>query len=70
VKDATGHSESRGEPITVSDSPLIPDCHSGVRHADSESGESGFVLSSYPDGKPAPPNSRSVRWKPRPKRGD
>ena len=53
VKDSAGHSETRGEPITVSESPLlitavpeggtlIPDIENQV-----------FILTSYPDGKPA-----------------
>ncbi|HLK64500.1 MAG TPA: MG2 domain-containing protein [Bryobacteraceae bacterium] len=58
VKDTAGHSESRGEPITVSQSPilitavpeggtLIPDVENQV-----------FILTSYPDGKPAPAEVR------------
>ncbi|HEY6350145.1 MAG TPA: MG2 domain-containing protein [Candidatus Angelobacter sp.] len=53
VKDSAGHAETRGEPITVSESPLlitavpeggtlVPDLVNQV-----------FILASYPDGKPA-----------------
>jgi uncharacterized protein YfaS (alpha-2-macroglobulin family) len=53
VKDSAGHSESRGEPITVSDSPLlitaVPEGGTLVPHLENEV----FVLASYPDGTPA-----------------
>ena len=42
VKDSAGHAETRGEPITVSESPADPDRDSGGRHAGSEPGESGL----------------------------
>src|SRR5712671_4792170 len=53
VKDSAGHSETRGEPITVSESPLlitaIPEGGSLVPHLENQV----FVLVSYPDGSPA-----------------
>ena len=53
VKDSAGHSETRGEPITVSDSPLlitaIPEGGTLVPNLENEV----FVLTSYPDGTPA-----------------
>jgi uncharacterized protein YfaS (alpha-2-macroglobulin family) len=53
VKDRAGHSESRGEPITVTDSPLlitaIPESGALVPGLDNQV----FVLTSYPDGSPA-----------------
>jgi uncharacterized protein YfaS (alpha-2-macroglobulin family) len=53
VKDGAGHSETRGEPITVSDSPLIltaiPEGGTLVPGLDNQV----FVLASYPDGTPA-----------------
>ena len=53
VKDSAGHSESRGQPITVSESPLlitaIPEGGTLVPHLQNEV----FVLTSYPDGTPA-----------------
>ena len=53
VKDSAGHSETRGEPITVSESPLtitaVPE--SGVLIPNLEN--QVFILTSYADGKPA-----------------
>jgi hypothetical protein len=53
VKDRAGHSETRGEPITVSDSPLVitavPESGVLVPGLDNQV----FVLTSYPDGSPA-----------------
>jgi uncharacterized protein YfaS (alpha-2-macroglobulin family) len=53
VKDSAGHSETRGQPITVSESPLlitaIPEGGTLVPHLQNEV----FVLTSYPDGTPA-----------------
>jgi uncharacterized protein YfaS (alpha-2-macroglobulin family) len=53
VKDSAGHSETRGEPITVSQTPLlmtaIPEGGTLIPHLDNQV----FLLSSYPDGTPA-----------------
>lgn len=53
VKDSAGHPETRGEPITVSDSPLlitaIPEGGTLVPNLENEV----FILTSYPDGTPA-----------------
>jgi hypothetical protein len=53
VKDSAGHSESRGQPITVSDSPLlitaIPEGGTLVPNLQNQV----FILTSYPDGTPA-----------------
>jgi uncharacterized protein YfaS (alpha-2-macroglobulin family) len=53
VKDSTEHSESRGEPITVSHSSLlitaIPEGGNLIPKLDNEV----FLLTSYPDGTPA-----------------
>jgi uncharacterized protein YfaS (alpha-2-macroglobulin family) len=53
AKDATQHSETRGEPITVSQSSLlitaVPEGGSLIPKLDNEV----FVLTSYPDGTPA-----------------
>ena len=53
VKDAAGHSESRGEPITVSESPLIvaavPEGGTLIPGIENQV----FILVSYADGKPA-----------------
>ena len=53
VKDSTGHAESRGEPITVSESPLIVTAvpEGGTLIPDLEN--QLFILTSYADGKPA-----------------
>ncbi|MGE5326567.1 MAG: MG2 domain-containing protein, partial [Deltaproteobacteria bacterium] len=53
VKDNAGHSETRGEPITVSESPLlitaVPEGGTLVPNLDNQI----FILTSYPDGTPA-----------------
>ena len=53
VKDAAEHSETRGDPITVSETSLlitaVPEGGKLVRGLDNEV----FVLASYPDGTPA-----------------
>ncbi|MGA8580981.1 MAG: MG2 domain-containing protein [Bryobacteraceae bacterium] len=53
VKDSAGHSETRGEPITVSESPLlitaVPEGGTLVPGIENQV----FVLTSYADGKPA-----------------
>ncbi|MBI4903035.1 MAG: carboxypeptidase regulatory-like domain-containing protein [Acidobacteria bacterium] len=53
VKDSAGHSESRGEPITVSESPLIitavPEGGSLIPGLENQV----FILTAYADGKPA-----------------
>jgi hypothetical protein len=53
VKDSAGHSETRGEPITVSQTPLliiaIPESGTLIPHLQNQV----FLLSSYPDGTPA-----------------
>jgi len=53
VKDSAGHSESRGEPITVTESPLmitaVPEGGTLIPNLENEV----FVLASYPDGTPA-----------------
>jgi uncharacterized protein YfaS (alpha-2-macroglobulin family) len=53
VKDSAGHSETRGEPITVSNSALlitaIPEGGTLVPGLENEV----FILTSYPDGTPA-----------------
>jgi hypothetical protein len=53
VKDSTGHSETRGEPITVSESPLlitaVPEGGTLIPGIENQV----FVLTSYADGKPA-----------------
>jgi uncharacterized protein YfaS (alpha-2-macroglobulin family) len=53
VKDSAGHSETRGEPITVSTSPLlitaIPEGGTLVPNLENQV----FILTSYPDGTPA-----------------
>ncbi|MGO9270083.1 MAG: carboxypeptidase regulatory-like domain-containing protein [Terriglobia bacterium] len=53
VKDSAGHAESRGEPITVSESPLlitaVPEGGTLVPNLENEV----FILTSYPDGTPA-----------------
>ncbi len=53
VKDSAGHAESRGEPITVSESPLIitavPEGGTLIPNLENQI----FVLTSYPDGTPA-----------------
>jgi uncharacterized protein YfaS (alpha-2-macroglobulin family) len=53
VKDSAAHSETRGEPVTISQSPLlltaVPEGGALIPHLDNQV----FVLSSYPDGTPA-----------------
>jgi uncharacterized protein YfaS (alpha-2-macroglobulin family) len=53
VKDTSGHSESRGEPVMVSESPLlitvVPESGSLVPGLENRV----YVLTSYPDGTPA-----------------
>ena len=53
VKDSASHSETRGEPITVSESPLVitavPEGGTLVPNLENQV----FVLTSYPDGTPA-----------------
>jgi hypothetical protein len=53
VKDSAGHSETRGEPITVSPAPLlitaVPEGGTLVPNLENQV----FVLTSYPDGTPA-----------------
>jgi hypothetical protein len=53
VKDSAGHTETRGEPITVSESPLmitaVPEGGTLVPGLDNQL----FILTSYPDGTPA-----------------
>ncbi len=53
VKDSAGHSESRGEPVTVSTSPLIvtavPEGGTLIPNLENQI----FILTSYADGKPA-----------------
>jgi len=53
VKDSASHSETRGEPITVSESPLmitaVPEGGTLVPNLENQV----FILTSYPDGTPA-----------------
>jgi uncharacterized protein YfaS (alpha-2-macroglobulin family) len=53
VKDSAGHAETRGEPITVSESPLlitaVPEAGTLVPNLENQV----FILTSYPDGTPA-----------------
>jgi uncharacterized protein YfaS (alpha-2-macroglobulin family) len=53
VKDSAGHAETRGEPITVTESPLlitaVPEGGTLVPNLENQV----FVLTSYPDGTPA-----------------
>ena len=53
VKDNAGHSETRGEPVTVSESPLlvtaVPESGTLVPGFENQV----FILTSYPDGTPA-----------------
>jgi len=53
VKDAAGHAETRGEPITVSESPLIitavPEGGALIPNLENQI----FVVTAYPDGTPA-----------------
>ena len=56
VKDSASHSETRGEPITVSESPLVitavPEGGTLVPNLENQV----FILTSYPDGTPASSN--------------
>src|SRR5712671_1424528 len=56
VKDSAAHAETRGEPITVSESPLlitaVPEGGALVPNLENEV----FILTSYPDGTPARTN--------------
>src|SRR5882762_3226576 len=58
VKDSTGHDETRGEPITVSESPLVitavPEGGTLVPNLENQI----FILTSYPDGTPARTNMK------------
>jgi len=53
VKDSAGHAETRGEPITVSESPLlitaVPEGGTLIPNLENQV----FILASYPDGTPA-----------------
>ena len=53
VKDSAAHSETRGEPITISESSIlltaVPEGGSLVPHLENQV----YLLSSYPDGRPA-----------------
>jgi hypothetical protein len=53
VEDTAAHSETRGEPVTVSESPLIitaiPEGGTMIPHLENQV----FILTSYVDGKPA-----------------
>ena len=53
VKDSAGHSETRGEPITVSESPLmitaVPEGGTLIPGLENQV----FLLAAYPDGSPA-----------------
>jgi A-macroglobulin TED domain/Alpha-2-macroglobulin family/Carboxypeptidase regulatory-like domain/A-macroglobulin receptor binding domain/MG2 domain/Alpha-2-macroglobulin bait region domain len=56
VKDSAGHAETRGEPVTVSESPLIvtavPEAGKLIPNLENQI----FLVSSYADGKPAEAN--------------
>jgi len=53
VKDSAAHAETRGEPITISESPLlitaVPEGGALIPNVENEV----FLLASYPDGSPA-----------------
>jgi uncharacterized protein YfaS (alpha-2-macroglobulin family) len=53
VKDSAAHAETRGEPITISESPLlitaVPEGGTLIPNVENEI----FLLASYPDGSPA-----------------
>ena len=59
VKDSAGHAETRGEPITVSESPLlitaVPEGGSLIPNLENQV----FILTSYPDGTPASASLKS-----------
>ena len=66
VKDAAGHAETRGEPITVSESPLIitavPEGGTLIPNLENQV----FVITSYPDGTPAAADREGARrWQSR-----
>jgi uncharacterized protein YfaS (alpha-2-macroglobulin family) len=56
VKDSAGHSETRGEPITVAESPIlitaVPEGGTLIPNLENQV----FILTSYPDGTPAKTN--------------
>jgi uncharacterized protein YfaS (alpha-2-macroglobulin family) len=54
VKDSAGHSETRGEPVTVSPSPLIVTAVPEGGTLAPKLENQVFVLTSYADGQPAP----------------
>jgi uncharacterized protein YfaS (alpha-2-macroglobulin family) len=58
VKDSSAHSETRGEPITVSESPLlitaVPEGGTLIPNLENQV----FILTSYPDGTPVSANLR------------
>jgi alpha-2-macroglobulin-like protein len=60
VTDSAGHEETRGEPVTVSQSPLlltaVPEGGTLVPNLENEV----FVLASYPDGTPAAAQVRAA----------
>jgi uncharacterized protein YfaS (alpha-2-macroglobulin family) len=60
VKDSAGHAETRGEPVTVSQSPLlvtaVPEGGTLAPGIENEV----FVLTSYPDGTPAVASVRAA----------
>ena len=53
VKDSAGHAETRGEPVTVTEAPLlitaVPEGGTLIPNLENEV----FILTSYPDGTPA-----------------
>jgi hypothetical protein len=59
VKDSAGHAETRGEPVTVSQSPLlitaVPEGGTLIPNLENQV----FVLTSYADGKPAATNVKA-----------
>jgi hypothetical protein len=60
VKDSAAHSETRGEPITISESPLlitaVPEGGTLVPNLENQV----FILTSYPDGTPASTSLKGV----------
>jgi hypothetical protein len=58
VKDSAGHAETRGEPVTVSEHPFlitaVPEGGTLVPNLENQI----FILTSYPDGTPAPSDLR------------
>jgi uncharacterized protein YfaS (alpha-2-macroglobulin family) len=61
VTDSASHAETRGEPITVSDSPMlitaVPEGGTLVPHVENQV----FLLTSYPDGTPAAATAVTVQ---------